>query len=126
MRADIVESLGADKYVHFTIEGAGAEAAQLAELAADSGAGANEFVARVSAESTAAGGQQIQLAFDTSKLAIFDAATGVNLTRTEPAGKPEPAEDTAETETGEPGEAEESGTPAPAESAEPAGEPTAE
>ena len=123
VRADIVESLGADKYVHFTIEGAGAEAAQLAELAADSGAGANEFVARVSAESTAAGGQQIQLAFDTSKLAIFDAATGVNLTRTEPAGEPEPAEDTAETETGE---AEESGTPAPAESAEPAGEPTAE
>jgi len=85
VRADIVESLGADKYVHFTIEGGGAEAAQLAELAADSGAGANEFVARVSAESTAAGGQQIQLAFDTSKLAIFDAETGVNLTRTEPA-----------------------------------------
>lgn len=127
VRADIVESLGADKYVHFTIEGAGAEAAQLAELAADSGAGANEFVARVSAESTAVGGQQIQLAFDTSKLAIFDAATGVNLTRTEPAEEPEPAEDTAETETEtEPAESEGSGTPAPAESAEPAGEPTAE
>ena len=32
---DFVESLGADKYVHFTTEGAGAHAAQLAELAAD-------------------------------------------------------------------------------------------
>lgn len=48
VRADIVESLGADKYVHFTTEGAGAESAQLAELAADSGAGTNQFIARVS------------------------------------------------------------------------------
>ena len=37
--ADFVESLGADKYVHFTAEGAGAHAQQLAELAAESGVG---------------------------------------------------------------------------------------
>jgi multiple sugar transport system ATP-binding protein len=80
VQVDMVESLGADKYVYFTTSGGGAEAEQLAELAADSGAGANEFVARVSAESTAAKGQTIQLAFDTSKLVVFDADSGVNLT----------------------------------------------
>ena len=51
MTVDLVESLGADKYLHFHTEGAGAQAAQLAELAAESGVGENEFVARVSAES---------------------------------------------------------------------------
>ncbi len=34
---DVVESLGADKYVHFRTEGEGAQSAQLAELAAESG-----------------------------------------------------------------------------------------
>ncbi len=77
---DFVESLGADKYVHFKTEGAGAQAAQLAELAADSGAGENEFVARVSTESKVTPGQTMELAFDTSKIAIFDADTGANLT----------------------------------------------
>jgi multiple sugar transport system ATP-binding protein len=77
---DMVESLGADKYVHFKTEGAGAQAAQLAELAAESGASENEFVARVSTESKAVQGQTIELAFDTSKITIFDADTGENLT----------------------------------------------
>ena len=76
---DFVESLGADKYLHFRTEGAGAQAAQLAELAAESGASENQFVARVSAESTVTAGQTVELAFDTSKLTLFDADTGVNL-----------------------------------------------
>jgi multiple sugar transport system ATP-binding protein len=76
---DFIESLGADKYVHFRSEGDGARAAQLEQLAAESGVGENEFVARVSTESKAAQGQPMQLAFDTSKLAIFDADSGVNL-----------------------------------------------
>jgi multiple sugar transport system ATP-binding protein len=76
---DVVESLGADKYLHFRSEGAGAQSAQLAELAADSGVGENEFVARVSAESTATVGQQVELALDTTKLTLFDADSGVNL-----------------------------------------------
>ena len=54
---EFVESLGADKYVHFKSEGAGAQAAQLAELAAESGVGENEFVARVSTESKVTQGQ---------------------------------------------------------------------
>ncbi|ART68732.1 ABC transporter ATP-binding protein [Mycobacterium dioxanotrophicus] len=91
VRADIVESLGSEKYIHFTIDGGGARAAQLAELVADSGAGENEFVARVSAESRVTAGQQIELAFDTSKLVIFDADSGLNLTRAiEPDETPEP------------------------------------
>ncbi|AKK29060.1 ABC transporter ATP-binding protein [Mycobacterium sp. EPa45] len=77
---DLVESLGADKYVYFKTSGDGAKAAQLAELAAESGAGENEFVARLSADSKAAIGQTIELAFDTAKLHIFDADSGANLT----------------------------------------------
>ncbi len=77
---DLVESLGADKYVYFKTSGDGAKAAQLAELAAESGAGENEFVARLSADSKAAIRQSIELAFDTTKLHIFDADSGVNLT----------------------------------------------
>ena len=76
---EMVESLGSDKYVHFRTEGGGAQAAQLAELAADSGGGENDFVARVLAESKAVVGQQIELALDTSKLTLFDADSGVNL-----------------------------------------------
>ncbi|WP_431235510.1 ABC transporter ATP-binding protein [Mycolicibacterium psychrotolerans] len=77
---DLVESLGADKYVYFTTAGDSAKAAQLAELAAESGGGENDFVARLSADSNAAIGQSIELAFDTTKLHIFDADSGVNLT----------------------------------------------
>ncbi len=80
MTVDLVESLGADKYVYFTTAGDSAKAAQLAELAAESGAGENDFVARLSADSTAAIGQSIELAFDTTKLHVFDADSGVNLT----------------------------------------------
>jgi multiple sugar transport system ATP-binding protein len=82
---DLIESLGADKYVYFTSDGSGAKSDQLAELAADSGAGENEFVARVSTDSKAAKGQPVELAFDTSKLVIFDADSGVNLTIPPPA-----------------------------------------
>jgi len=80
VRADLVESLGADKYVYFSTGGAGATSAHLDELAAESGVGENRYVARVSAESSAATGQTVELALDTTKLHVFDADTGVNLT----------------------------------------------
>ncbi|WP_458316837.1 ABC transporter ATP-binding protein [Mycolicibacterium brisbanense] len=137
VRADIVESLGSEKYIHFTIDGGSARAAQLAELVADSGAGENEFVARVSADSRATAGQQIELAFDTSKLVIFDADSGLNLTRAiepeetpEPEPEPEPA--ASEPEASEPEAAEthsdESAEPADAAEEKPAApsEPKAE
>ena len=77
---DLVESLGADKYLYFALEGDSARSEQLAELAAESGTAANEFVARVSTDSNAAPGAQIELAFDSSKLMVFDADSGANLT----------------------------------------------
>ncbi|OBI80166.1 ABC transporter ATP-binding protein [Mycobacterium sp. E740] len=87
---DRVESLGADKYLHFRTEGAGARSAHLAELAAESGVGENEFVARVSVESAAKQGDSVELAFDTSKLVVFDPDSGRNLTQ--PDDEPAPAE----------------------------------
>jgi multiple sugar transport system ATP-binding protein len=80
VRADLVESLGADKYVYFSTGGAGASSAQLAELAPDSGVGHNRYVARVSADSAAASGQTVELALDITRLQVFDAVSGVNLT----------------------------------------------
>ena len=80
VKADLVESLGADKYVYFSTSGAAARSAQLAELATESRIGENLFVARVSADSKAATGQTVELALDTTKLHVFDAETGVNLT----------------------------------------------
>ena len=76
---DLVESLGPDKYLYFTNSESGARAEQLAELAAESGVGEHEFVARVSTESKASKGRSVELAFDTSKVLLFDADTGVNL-----------------------------------------------
>jgi multiple sugar transport system ATP-binding protein len=75
--AELVESLGADKYVHF--QAATAEADQLAELAEDSGTSENLFVARVSADSTATTSTRVKLVLDTGKLTLFDADSGVNL-----------------------------------------------
>ncbi|MDR3665184.1 MAG: sn-glycerol-3-phosphate ABC transporter ATP-binding protein UgpC [Mycobacterium sp.] len=82
VEAELVESLGADKYVHFRIEGDAARAAQLEELAddtADAGSSGNTYVARVSAKSPTTVGGPVELALDTSKLTLFDPATGLNL-----------------------------------------------
>jgi len=80
VNVDLVESLGADKYVYFTTSGPVVHAAQLDELEAEGEVRENQFVARIPAASRAAIGQSIELAFDTSKIAVFDADTGVNLT----------------------------------------------
>jgi multiple sugar transport system ATP-binding protein len=83
VKVDLVESLGADKYVYFTAAGSAAHAAQLDELAGLEGESElreGQFVARVPAASKAAIGQSIELAFDTSKITVFDADSGVNLT----------------------------------------------
>jgi multiple sugar transport system ATP-binding protein len=80
VRVDLVESLGADKYVYFTPAGWDVHSAQLDELAAEGEVSENQCVARVPADSKAAIGQPIELAFDTTKLAVFDADSGVNLT----------------------------------------------
>lgn len=78
--ADLVESLGSDKYVYFTAGGPGVRSEHLTDLAADSGDGGNRYVARVSADSAAATGQTVELALDPTRLELFDADSGVNLT----------------------------------------------
>ncbi|GBG37566.1 ABC transporter ATP-binding protein [Mycobacterium montefiorense] len=80
VKVDLVESLGADKYVYFTTAGCDVHSVQLDELAAESEVAENQFVARVPAESKAVIGESVELAFDTGKLAVFDADSGVNLT----------------------------------------------
>ncbi|OBA76905.1 ABC transporter ATP-binding protein [Mycobacterium sp. 1554424.7] len=80
VKVDMVESLGADKYVYFTTAGPAVHAAQLDELEAQGEVHENQFVARVPAESKAAIGQSIELALDTAKVAVFDADSGANLT----------------------------------------------
>ena len=83
VKVDLVESLGADKYVYFTTAGYAVHSAQLDELAGMEGESElheGQFVARVPAQSKAVIGQSIELAFDTTKIAVFDAESGVNLT----------------------------------------------
>ncbi|MEU8391855.1 sn-glycerol-3-phosphate ABC transporter ATP-binding protein UgpC [Micromonospora sp. NPDC048842] len=82
---DIVESMGSDKYVYFTVEGEKASAAELEELAADAGAadfagGGGNLVTRLSAESPVAEGQTRRVWFNLEKIHLFDPANGRNLT----------------------------------------------
>ncbi|MET8260254.1 ABC transporter ATP-binding protein [Micromonospora sp. NPDC005553] len=82
---DIVESMGSDKYVYFTVEGEKATAAELEELAADAGAAdfagaGGNLVTRLSAESPVAEGQTRRVWFNLEKIHLFDPANGRNLT----------------------------------------------
>lgn len=83
VKVNLVASLGADKYLYFTTESPAVHSVQLDELAEVEGESAlheNQFVARVPAESKVAIGQSVELAFDTARLAVFDADSGANLT----------------------------------------------
>ena len=86
VNVDLVESLGAEKYVFFTAEGCDMDSAQLSGLVAELDRDNNQFVARVAPESKAAQGKSIELALDTSRLVVFDAVSGANLTLASPAG----------------------------------------
>ncbi|RSN36271.1 ABC transporter ATP-binding protein [Amycolatopsis sp. WAC 01416] len=85
---DVLESMGSEKFAHFTVEGEAASSSDLADLAADSGSsdvpGAeSQIVARLSAASSAAENQNVELWFDADKIKLFDGASGKNLTYTE-------------------------------------------
>ncbi|MEV0064909.1 MULTISPECIES: ABC transporter ATP-binding protein [unclassified Amycolatopsis] len=82
---DVLESMGSEKFAHFTVEGEVATSAELAELAADSGSadvpGAESLiVARLSAESQAAENADLEIWFDADKVKLFDPSNGRNLT----------------------------------------------
>ncbi|GAA1075383.1 ABC transporter ATP-binding protein [Tsukamurella spumae] len=80
---DVLESMGSDKYIHFGVPAEAIATDALADLnALGAGtplAGADEIVARLSADSAAARGAEIDLYYDPSKIAVFDASTGLNL-----------------------------------------------
>jgi multiple sugar transport system ATP-binding protein len=74
---DLVESLGSELYVHFSLDHEGVESKELQELAADAGtadvpgSGTGEVVARLDAASGARQGQESELWLDTAKLYFF-------------------------------------------------------
>ncbi|MBQ0927428.1 ABC transporter ATP-binding protein [Saccharopolyspora endophytica] len=78
---DVVEEMGSDKYVYFTLQGAKASSAELDELAADSGSSEvptddGQVVTRLSVESRARENEQLSVWFDTDKIHLFNPKTG--------------------------------------------------
>jgi multiple sugar transport system ATP-binding protein len=91
---DVIEWLGAELYVHFSVEGSAHE--DLSELAeeldtADTGAGMGDsehaaVVGRIDVASEAAEGEPLELWLDSRRIQLFDAETGENLTRKDRSG----------------------------------------
>ncbi|TDD08518.1 sn-glycerol-3-phosphate ABC transporter ATP-binding protein UgpC [Saccharopolyspora terrae] len=81
---DVVEEMGSDKYVYFTLQGAKASSAELDELAADSGSSEvptddGQVVTRLSVESRARENEQLSVWFDTDKIHLFNPKTGATI-----------------------------------------------
>ena len=79
VKADVVESMGSEKYVYFDVQtGEQLHTAELDELAADAGledlpshGGGQQVVARLSAESPVTPGDEVELVLDTSQIKLF-------------------------------------------------------
>ncbi|MGH8920244.1 MAG: ABC transporter ATP-binding protein, partial [Actinomycetes bacterium] len=84
---DVIESMGSDVFAHFTVEGSRVSSSDLSELAADTGTdtlgsdGGTALVARLDAATRIKEEDSARLWFDVSKIHLFDAQTGDNLTR---------------------------------------------
>ena len=85
-KIDVLESMGSELYVHFNIEGhGGVQSQELEELAQDAGAAdlpsseAGQVTARLSAESDARQGQEIELWIDVPHIQLFDPNDGRSL-----------------------------------------------
>jgi multiple sugar transport system ATP-binding protein len=93
---DLIESMGSEVYAYLRLEGSHADSADLADLAADSGAadvpgaGTDQLVTRLSAETGIKRGTRARFWLDTEKLHIFDADSGASLGH-EAAGSAAPA-----------------------------------
>jgi multiple sugar transport system ATP-binding protein len=84
---DVVESMGSELYVYFDVESKGSmDHEELNELAADAGledlpsGSAQHVVARLSAESRASAGSEVELSLDVSQVKLFDPDGGRSLT----------------------------------------------
>ncbi len=85
VQVDVLESMGSDKYVYFSLSGDRASAAELEELAADAGtaelpSGGSQITTRLSAASSVAEGEEIDIWFDAEQVQVFDPSSGRNLT----------------------------------------------
>ena len=80
---DIVEAMGSDVYAYFVVKGEEAHSADLDDLAKDTGNDLHSdgvpVTARLDAASHVQRGKTARLWFDTSKVALFDADSGENL-----------------------------------------------
>jgi multiple sugar transport system ATP-binding protein len=82
---EVTEMLGADTYIHFTIDQRPVVTPDIEELLADSGQDAESlgnvtnFVARVSPDVTIKHGDRVQLTVDCEKILFFDPATGTRV-----------------------------------------------
>ena len=86
-KLDVVESMGSELYVYFDIEAPLVDSPDLSELAADSGmedlpshGEGQQIVARLSAESKASPGEEVELSLDTTQMKLFAADTGHSMT----------------------------------------------
>jgi multiple sugar transport system ATP-binding protein len=80
---DIVEAMGSDVYAYFTIKGDQARSKDLEDLAKDTGndlhSGGVDVTARLDAAANVQRGKTARLWYDTSKIQVFDGASGKNL-----------------------------------------------
>jgi multiple sugar transport system ATP-binding protein len=86
VKADVVESMGSEKYVYFDVAAQELHTAELDELAADAGledlpshGGGQQVVARLSAESQVSPGSEVELSLDTSQIKLFATEDGHSL-----------------------------------------------
>jgi multiple sugar transport system ATP-binding protein len=80
-QVEMLESLGSDKYAHFSVEGEQISTAMLDALAAEAGAtDIGQVVTRLSVASAAAQGQRIQVWLDPDRVQVFHPSGGRNLT----------------------------------------------
>jgi multiple sugar transport system ATP-binding protein len=86
-KVDVVESMGSELYVYFDVEAGEVDSAELTELAADAGmedlpshGGGQQVVARLSAESKASPGNEVELTIDTTQIKLFSSDNGRSMT----------------------------------------------
>jgi multiple sugar transport system ATP-binding protein len=88
---EVTEMLGADTYVHFTVDRPPVITPDIEELLADSGRDAaslgntTNFIARVSPDVEIRHGDTVDLVVDTAKIHFFDPATGARIGTKTPA-----------------------------------------
>ena len=120
---DVVESLGSEKFVYFSQELGGVDAAELTELArdsgrADTGDASETVVARFDPATRLTEGENAEIWVDVRRLHVFDPETGKNLTLGDsgsPASATGPADGSApaQADTGAAGQASGSATAPP-------------